>query len=222
MTTARAGSGDALADASFSEVFADALAGDPCVLRAADGTGVPLPVENWHQSADRTDLRMVEWCEGPTLDVGCGPGRMCEALLARGGHALGLDVVPEAVQLARERGAAALVADVFAPVPAEGLWETALLADGNLGIGGDPVALLRRLTALLEPRGRVVAEVEPEFPWITSFWARIETAHHRSRPFRWAVVGADAVPSLARAAGLDVLELHAVAGRSFAVLAARG
>lgn len=222
MTTARTGAGDALADASFSEVFADALAGDPCVLRAADGAGAPVPVENWHESADATDLRMVGRCVGPTLDVGCGPGRMCEALLDRGGHALGLDVVPEAVQLARERGAPAVVGDVFGPVPAEGRWQTVLLADGNLGIGGDPVALLRRSARLLEPGGRVVAEVEPQLSWITSFWARIETAHHRSRPFRWAVVGAAAVPSLARAAGLDVLEQYDEAGRSFAVLVTRG
>ena len=43
------------------------------------------------------------------------------------------------------RGVAALLRDVFDPVPGEGRWETALLADGNIGIGGDPVALLERV-----------------------------------------------------------------------------
>ena len=41
------------------------------------------------------------------------------------------------------RGGAALRRDVFAPLPGEGRWYTALLADGNVGIGGDPVALLQ-------------------------------------------------------------------------------
>lgn len=72
---------------------------------------------------------------------------------------LGIDVVPEAVALTRERGASALVRDVFAPVPGEGWWDTALLANGNIGIGGDPVTLLRRVHALLLPGGRAVVEV---------------------------------------------------------------
>ena len=58
-----------------------------------------------------------------------------------------------------DRGGAALRRDVFDTLPGEGRWETALLADGNVGIGGDPVALLRRLREVLDPRGRVVAEV---------------------------------------------------------------
>ncbi len=48
---------------------------------------------------------------------------------------------------------------MFAPLPGEGRWGTALLADGNIGIGGDPVALLRRLREVLDPRGRIVVEL---------------------------------------------------------------
>ena len=75
--------------------------------------------------------------------------------------ALGIDVVHEAVGQTRARGAAALRRDIFGAVPGEGRWQTALLADGNVGIGGDPVALLRRLRRLLLPGGRVVVEVAP-------------------------------------------------------------
>jgi len=38
---------------------------------------------------------------------------------------------------------------VFDALPAEGRWHTALLADGNVGIGGDPIRLLSRLRGLI-------------------------------------------------------------------------
>jgi hypothetical protein len=43
---------------------------------------------------------------------------------------------------------------------AEGSWERVLLADSNIGIGGDPVRALRRV-ADLAPGGIVVAEIDP-------------------------------------------------------------
>ena len=77
-------------------------------------------------------------------------------------QALGVDVVEEAVHLTRRRGAPAVVADVFEAVPEEGRWGTALLADGNVGISGDPTHLLRRVRELLRPEGRVVVEVSAD------------------------------------------------------------
>ena len=105
----------------------------------SEGLSVPLPVGRWNDDDDAHDASLLGHCRGATLDIGCGPGRLV-ARLSRLGHvALGIDVVPEAVRQARERGAAAIVRDVFDPVPGEGRWDTALLADGNIGIGGDPV-----------------------------------------------------------------------------------
>ena len=86
---------------------------------------------------------MLARCEAPVLDVGCGPGRLVGALNARGVPALGIDISARAVEQARGRGAMALRRAVEQPVPAEGRWGTVLLADGNIGIGGDPAALLR-------------------------------------------------------------------------------
>ena len=40
-------------------------------------------------------------------------------------------------------------------------WRTILLLDGNIGIGGAPVALLRRAGELLAPDGRIVVETDP-------------------------------------------------------------
>ena len=118
-----------------------------------------LPIHTWRKEADAADLALLAFCEGSTLDIGCGPGRLTAALAALGHQALGIDVVREAVGQARERGAPALCRDVFERLPREGRWQTVLLADENLGIGGDPEALLARARELLEPGGRAVVEV---------------------------------------------------------------
>ena len=55
-------------------------------------------------------------------------------------------------RLTQDRGAAALCRDVFDPLPARDAGPRALLADGNVGIGGDPVALLRRIRAAARSR----------------------------------------------------------------------
>ena len=121
-------------------------------------TRLDVPADAWTGSLDG-DQAVLDLCTGPTLDVGCGPGRMTQLLAERGEIVLGIDVVPEAVWQTRDRGVAAILRDVFERVPAEGRWETVLLAGGNLGIGGDPVRLLRRIAQLLAPGGRVVADV---------------------------------------------------------------
>ena len=118
-----------------------------------DGEPSDLPVHEWTRDADPDDLALLAHCEGPTLDIGCGPGRLAAAL-ARLGHAvLGIDVVPEAVDADPPPRRAALQRDLFDALPGEGRWETALLADGNVGIGGDPVALLRRTRELVHGHG---------------------------------------------------------------------
>ncbi|WP_310526323.1 class I SAM-dependent methyltransferase [Nocardioides sp.] len=205
-------------EVSFSEVFASALRGHPCTVVGVHEQPLTLPVDRWTRAADADDLRLLDLCVGPTLDVGCGPGRLTEAL-ARAGHvALGIDVVEEAVVRTRNRGGCALLRDIFDPVPGEGRWQTALLADGNIGIGGDPGALLERACALLAPGGRIVAEVAAPGAASTSSWATLESAHHRSRPFRWAVVGVDGVGLLASAVGLRVNGRHQIGQRWFVVM----
>ena len=52
--------------------------------------------------------------------------------------------------------------DVFARVPGEGRWSHVLLADGNIGIGGDPLRLLERAAGLLAAGGTVLVETDPE------------------------------------------------------------
>lgn len=161
---------------------------------------------------------MLAHCTGPTLDIGCGPGRMSEHLAARGIDVLGIDIVPEAVELTRARGASALHRDVFDEVPAEGRWRCALLADGNIGIGGDPVALLRRVRAVLAPGGWVVADVAPPGTAMRAHAISLECGGRRSDPFAWSVLGVEAATDVAHAAGLSVAGVHDHDGRWFVVL----
>jgi SAM-dependent methyltransferase len=207
-------------EVSAAHVFASALGGQPCQVVSADGQSWELPVDSWLRAADQLDEALLELCAGPTIDIGCGPGRMAEALARRGHVVLGIDIVPEAVRLSSGRGVAALVRDVFHPMPGEGRWETALLADGNIGIGGDPVALLDRLREVITRTGQVVVEVSPPGTGVLTRHVRIETEHCRSDVFPWTLVGADAIDAVAGASGMRVVSSQRFGHRWCSVLVA--
>jgi SAM-dependent methyltransferase len=207
-----------MSELSFSVVFANALRGQPCSVVGLGEVPEPLPVHHWTREADDWDRELLAHCVGPTLDIGCGPGRLTACLAERGHVVLGIDVVREAVVQTRGRGAVALHRDVFEALPGEGRWRSALLADGNVGIGGDPVGLLRRIRELLDPRGRIVVELAAPGTGTKSVWATLECGSDVSRPFRWSVVGVDAIDDVAAQVGLVVRSTHAHGSRWCAVL----
>ncbi|HYT38252.1 MAG TPA: DUF2064 domain-containing protein [Acidimicrobiia bacterium] len=218
-----------------------ALEPSPVVLRADDGTALPLEPLRWHAEPSLPEQALLAGVAGPVLDVGCGPGRLVLAVARRGEVALGVDPAPAACALARDRGAAVLQRSVFDPLPGAGRWRTILLADGNIGIGGDPARLLRRCRDLLAPDGTIVAEVDapaarpaaphpaaarPEVapsPGWRRYRVRLERGPHHGPWFSWAVVHADAIAALADAAGLELRHLQPIAaeGRYFAHLGLR-
>jgi SAM-dependent methyltransferase len=179
-----------------------------------------LDLDRWDRPTDEHDRALLDLCVGPTIDVGCGPGRLVADLAQRGQVALGIDVLVGAVGDAVRRGASALCRDVFGALPGEGRWGTVLLADGNVGIGGDPVALLHRVRGLLAPAGRVVAEIAG--PGVTSDrgWAVVHGRAGTSAPFLWSVVGIDHLDGIATTAGLHVGEVMCLGERWCAVLEA--
>lgn len=186
----------------------------------ADGQFEHLAVRQWAGDTDVADRQLfTDRCAGRTLDIGCGPGRLVGDLVARGIPALGIDVSIEAVRQTRVRGAMAVQVDVFDDVPWPGRWDHALLADGNIGIGGHPVRLLARVRDLLSPGGTVLAEVSPHGVGIVRDTRRLWVEGQYSPPFEWAVVGLDAIEEVARAADLAVRDVSTHDDRHVVTLA---
>lgn len=216
--------------AVYERALLHAAAGRSAGLSLRSDLGGVLRVDpgRWCRPHLPGDAGLLARCGGPTLDVGCGPGRLTAVLGRRGCPALGIDLSAVAVRLARRRGATALRRDVFGPVPGHGRWRSVLLADGNIGIGGDPAALLRRCRALLARNGRLHVEVAP--PGARS-WAgeavltTTEASRHRppagdTASLRWAVVAAGDLAALAATAAMRTLTTWTEAGRWFATLTA--
>lgn len=187
-------------------------------LRAIDGCELAADGTRWLERPAPEEEAVLDQALGPVLDVGCGPGRHVVALARRGIMALGLDITPSAVHLARRRGALVLERSVFDHVPGKGRWGSALLLDGNVGIGGDAHLLLVRLATLLRPGGRVLAELDgPSAPRHRET-VRLE---HKGKPgpwFPWARVGVDRVAEVAAPAGYAVADVWSDSGRFFARL----
>jgi SAM-dependent methyltransferase len=154
------------------------------------------------------------------LDVGSGPGRLTVALAERGVPVLGIDITPGAVELTRTIGGMALRRDVFGRVPGGGRWLNALLADGNIGIGGDPVALLRRVADLLCPGGHAVIEVEPPGVRSRVDRVRLRGAGRIGEWFRWAHVSIDDAAVLGAVCRLTLVRHWQDSGRWFLTLRA--
>jgi SAM-dependent methyltransferase len=207
----------------FGQLYDQALDGERCWVRRDDGRVSRLPVRSWlgGRGADsRFDNALVELCEGPTLDLGCGPGRLVAHLVQRGIPALGVDLSATAVELARNSGAPALRRDLFEPLPGTGRWHTVLLADGNVGLGGDPTRVLRRAAEMLCRGGRCLAEVDAGITGVDIGWVRLESSNTIGPWFRWASVGIDSVETLAAEVGLAVADIHRIGSRVVASLVA--
>ena len=199
--------------------FDTALAGAPARLVRDDGVELDLAVRRWRRGAHGEDRWLLDRCAGPAIDLGCGPGRLVAALAARGVPALGVDSSRIAQRQCRRLRTPMVRRDVFGPLPGEGTWAHVLLADGNIGIGGDPLLLLRRAVRLLRPGGTVLVETDsrPDALWRGT--ARLHTAAGSGAPLPWACAGAEAVGRLGATLGLRRTGGYR-GGRAFVELAA--
>src|SRR5262249_8391759 len=128
----------------LGHLYDRALGGERCWVRHEDGELRPLPAHRWlgvrcpgdeipaagspgDGSGDAFDEDFDEavtmLCTGPTIEWGCGPGRLVARRIQRGIPALGIDRSATAIRLAGRGGAPALLGDVFEPLPAMGLWQ---------------------------------------------------------------------------------------------------
>jgi glycosyltransferase A (GT-A) superfamily protein (DUF2064 family)/SAM-dependent methyltransferase len=190
-------------------------AAEPITLTSDGGVVFHLDVAKYTAAPDATDIALLDRCTGPTLDIGCGPGRLAAELARRGVPSLGVDVTPVALLIARAAGATALHRSVFDRLPGEGRWPHALLIDGNIGIGGDPAALLARIRDLLLPRGgQLLVETAAD---------ERDERHalrlgERGAAVRGASVAATALRTLAEPLGYREATTWTSAGRSFTTL----
>lgn len=173
-------------------------------------------VDRYMSAPSPAERELLIRAPAPVLDVGCGPGRHVMALVESGRLAMGVDVAPSAVDIATKRGAPVLLRSVFERIPASGRWASALLLDGNIGIGGNPHALLVRLTELLRSDGRVLAEVEAPGTPTRALSVRIEWGDRISPAFPWARVGVDDIANVASRAGYQLEEIWSAERRWFA------
>jgi len=213
--------------AGGDEPYANALRGNaPVTLvgQIAQGallTRTTMDVSRWNADADETDLSLLRAATGPLLDIGCGPGRMVRAARDVGLEVLGIDVSATAIEIAREAGLDVVQGSVFETVPREGEWQTALLVDGNVGIGGDVTALVERCTQLLTPTGDLVVELHRDASRDIQFTATLLDAEGReSESFPWAEIGLDAITRIGASLGLGVRHSWVSGDRAFARLSA--
>jgi SAM-dependent methyltransferase len=192
---------------------------NPAAFYAVDelGSRRRLPLDRWLADAPEDEELLLDRAVGPVLDIGCGAGRHLAALAARGIEATGVEVSSRAVDIARGRFADVVHGSVF-DLPETGNWMTALLIDGNVGIGGEPGRLLTRTAALIDPRGSALVELEPPGSETRVLNLRLEGPGEVSEWFPWAWVGTDGIEQLATGAGLTVSEVWPIGNRWFAQL----
>ncbi|MGW0161933.1 SAM-dependent methyltransferase [Mycobacterium sp. NPDC003323] len=206
------------------QLYEEALGGQRCWVRHSDGRRHLLPVHKWlvGTHADRSfDRAIVELSSGPTIDLACGPGRLVAGLVQRGLPALGVDKSESAAELARTSGVPVLCCDLFGPLPGVGRWQTALLADGNVGLGGDPWRVLQRAADLLRRGGQCLVEFDTRTVGVDRQWVRLESAEGNGPWFRWASVGLDCAARIAADVGLALRAVHPVGDRVIASLVAQ-
>jgi glycosyltransferase A (GT-A) superfamily protein (DUF2064 family)/SAM-dependent methyltransferase len=208
---------------SSDRLFDAAYAGISTVSNstpAVSGGKTPLPLDllRWFGPADAVDQLVVARCEPPVIDLGCGPGRMVQALTESGRAALGVDMSSVAVELSMARGGPALQRRIDEPLPAEGRWGTALLMDSNVGLGGDVAGLLVRCIRLVIPGGLIICEVDrmPNRHEVHDVVLRTQRAV--SRPLPWSRIGAAALMQLAQSLDLLLVEEWTSGDRAFVAL----
>ncbi|MGO4342562.1 class I SAM-dependent DNA methyltransferase [Pedococcus sp. 2YAF34] len=204
---------------SPAKVFAVALTlGTLTAVIDGRGTHHQLPVRSWTGRASRSDRFLLDHCHGSTIDLGCGPGRLAAELRDRGHDVLGVDASRSAIAGARRRDIPVVCGSLFDPVPSEGSWGTALLADGNIGIGGDPAGLLVRAGRIIRPDGRIVVDLAPAGTGLRVHQLHLRAGGLASTSFPWAELGPDALPETAAAAQLTIAQVTRRRGRTVAVL----
>lgn len=122
------------------------------------------PVAAFYRPEERPlselDSRALDLCRGKVLDLGAGAGRHALELQTSGYVVVAVDLLPDAVEIMRERGVMDARCGDFAAVEGE-LFDTVVMFMHGLGVVGDVHglgSLLENLPTILNPGGRLVCD----------------------------------------------------------------
>ena len=144
------------------------MTGEPPLARPGPSStvvgGSPASPERWDGRPAPEEDEVLARAVAPVLDVAAGLAAMSWPWLGpatwRSGSTSPLRTRARPVPGARYEMLR------LRRVPGAGRWATVLLFDGNIGIGGDPAASLRRIAALLRPAGGgLLTELSRPGPW---------------------------------------------------------
>jgi len=205
-------------DRLFDDLYGGADVAVHTVSGRSGGATLEIDLGRWTRRADHVDEMVVARCEPPVLDIGCGPGRMVAALQRSGRAALGIDISAVAVDVGRRAGGQVLRRDLALPLAAEGRWGTTLLLDGNIGIGGDVPALLRRCRQIVGGGGLIISEIDTDPARDETYEVVLSRPGCESAPVPWAAIGVRPLVRVAAALDLIVTEVWVADRRSFVAL----
>jgi SAM-dependent methyltransferase len=169
------------------------------------------------------ERRSLEMCRGRVLDLGAGAGRHALELQRAGHPVVAIDVLPEAVQIMRERGVTDARCGDLDDLDGE-TFDTVLMLMHGIGVVGDLRGLgrlLQDLPRFLNPGGRLICDsadlavvLGEEAPGLltelngpSDYVGEVEFVLRYGdlvgSPYPWLFVDPDALGLIAGAAGFD-------------------
>lgn len=149
--------GSALADYYFQEhpgkLQSESLLGDV----------EEVPIAHFFRTREEMpelETQAIAACSGTVLDIGCGTGSHLLLLQDNGLNCTGIDISPGAIQVARERGAIAVIEGDIRTAEV-GKFDTLLLLMNGIGLAGslaDLPEFLGLLKDLLHPGGQILLD----------------------------------------------------------------
>jgi SAM-dependent methyltransferase len=122
------------------------------------------PVSSFYRPAEQPlpDLhsRALALCRGRVLDLGAGAGRHALELQSAGHEVVAIDVLPEAVEIMKDRGVIDARCGDVAAVEGD-RFDTVVMLMHGIGVVGDIHGLgllLERLPRILRPGGRLICD----------------------------------------------------------------